>query len=588
MHAALEASLRHRGPDARGVFDEGPVLLVHTRLSIVDLSDSGSQPMVSASGRYVLTFNGEIYNHEELRRELEVEGVVFRGTSDTEVLLELLVLRGADALDALDGMFAFALYDRERRTLLLARDALGEKPLYYSQGPNGFCFASEVRALERAGLVESELDLASLGLFLRRGSIPAPRTHLRAVRQLPPGHWLEVDATGAAEPREYFRLEFTPEPRALGDFEQALAETRAALDTSIRRRLRADVPVAAFLSSGVDSSLICALIAQAGVPVTTFTVSMPGQPGDETARASAIARAIGLEHHVVAVELDPHGQWLEEAMMALDLPSVDGTNTWLVARAVARAGYKVACSGVGGDELFFGYPTFSSVPRTQRFLQLFPNWARHAVGRVAKRAARAPGWSRALDSWQAGAAIGAIWLARRGVYGAGEVEEMLTEAAFAEVRAVNPVAELQALGPPRDVAASRQVSFFELRSYLHDQLLRDTDVMSMAHALEVRLPILSREVVACALRCSAMVLGRLPSKAILRALACELFPAELIEGPKQGFTLPWSTLLPLSGRSRSPAWLRDGYREREVQRFARGDTGFARLWALEVASRRFG
>ncbi len=275
-------------------------------------------------------------------------------------------------------------------------------------------------------------------------------------------------------------------------------------------------------------------------------------------------------------------------MDALDLPSVDGTNTWLVARAVAQAGYKVACSGVGGDELFFGYPTFASVPRAHRALRLFPDWVRGVVARVVPRVARTPRWSRALDGLQAGASVGALWLARRGVYGAGEVEEMLTEATVDEALAASPVRGLEALDPPQDVAPSRQVSFFELRSYLHDQLLRDTDVMSMAHALEVRLPLLSRDVVASALRCSAMVLERRPPKAILRALVDRHFPRELIVGQKQGFTLPWSTLLPLSNDARSPSWLRRGFREREARRFARGETGFARLWALEVASRRFG
>ena len=367
----LRSSLRHRGPDASGVWtsDDGRMGLAHTRLSIIDLSPTGAQPMHSMDGRYHLVFNGEIYNYIELRHELEASGHMFVGTSDTEVLLHLFVERGPECLEELDGMFAFGIYDSVERSLYCGRDALGEKPFYYTRQSGQFAFASETRALVRASLASSEPDLQGIAYLLRQGSIPPPFTHLRDVRFLEPAHWMRVDCDGRIDiHRRYWKIPFAPEREALRDRNEALILVRQSLKEAVSRRARADVPVAAFLSGGVDSAAVCAFLVEAGISdLQTFTVALPGQPLDESRRARLTALRLGTKHTEIPLELDTHSNWLEDALDAMDVPSTDGPNTWLVSRAVAQAGIKVACSGVGGDELFFGYPSFWVVPRAHKF-----------------------------------------------------------------------------------------------------------------------------------------------------------------------------------------------------------------------------
>lgn len=588
---ALRAALLHRGPDGSGTWrsENGKCGLAHTRLAIVDLSPTGAQPMSSPDGRYHISFNGEIYNHEELRRDLQARGHVFRSRSDTEVLLQLFAARGERCLDEIDGMFAFAVYDAAEHSLFCARDPLGEKPLYVVRTPKLFAFSSEVQALVKAGVVSGSPDLKGIGLFLRQGSIPPPFTHVEGVEFLPPGRCIQVGPHhGVPVPSRYYRIPFVVESKAITEPREAFERVHAALRASAKGRLRSDVPVAAFLSGGIDSSVVTALMVEAGAKdLHTFTVTLPGRPDDESEAARTIAQHLGVRHTQIPLELDARHDWLDEALGAMDVPSVDGPNTWLVSRAVRQAGLKVACSGLGGDELFFGYPSFTVVPRAARWLRpLAPAvLARPRARRWMSKLPAPPRIGRALDAVLAGASLGVLWFAKRGLYSQHEVMQLL-EASAAEVACqVDPFERLEQLGCPRDLAPKRRVSFYELGIYMHDQLLRDTDCMSMAHALEVRVPLIGKEVVEAVTGVAQSALdGPLP-KQLLRDIARQYLPGSILDLPKHGFALDWVDIMAgrpspsdptAGGLLHANAWATERARLYATRR------SFARFFALDV------
>lgn len=591
----LQESLRHRGPDGSGTWlsADGKCGLAHTRLAIVDLSPTGAQPMSSPDGRFHITFNGEIYNHEELRAGLEARGCRFRGRSDTEVLLHLFAERGERCLQDLDGMFAFAVYDALEHSLFVARDPMGEKPVYLVKKPGLFAFASEARALVRAGIVSGEPDLRGVGLLLRQGSIPPPFTHLAGVEFMPPGCWLRVGpGHGMPVPTRYFRIPFVVEENAIDDHAAALERVHAALRGSVKRRLRADVPVGAFLSGGIDSALMVALMVETGATnLETFTVTLPGRPDDESAIADSVARHLGVRHTEIPVELDAHHDWLDEALDAMDVPSVDGPNTWLVSRAVSQAGLKVACSGLGGDELFFGYPSFEVVPRVTRWTKLLTplQLARHPLNQIAQRLPCPPRIGRAVDAALSGASLAAVYFAKRGLFSAREVRELLTESAAAVACGVDAIERVEQLGCSRKIGPQRRVSFYELAVYMHDQLLRDTDCMSMAHALEVRVPLIGAEVVSAVGGLAVSVLTGPPSKRLLREIAARYLPPVVVGMPKHGFALDWVDILrqrQAPEDTTAGGILRGGAHANERALLLKTGRGFARSFALEVLCRK--
>ena len=596
------SALAHRGPDASGTFlsRDGRCTMVHARLSIIDLTPTGAQPMATPGGRFTLVFNGEIYNYLEIREGMERDGVEFVGTSDTEVLLTLLAREGPGCLRRLDGMFAFALRDEETGRLLLARDALGEKQLYFSRTEDGFAFASEVRALLASGFSAAKADWAGLGLFLRQGSIPAPWTHVEDVKSLEPGTWISWDPrTGRAETGTFWRAS---EALAGGSSDRVVSKSRAeavevvrgALRTSVSRRLRADVPVAAFLSGGLDSSVVVAMMKEQGASdLRTFTVVLPGHPADEAEAAEAIARHLGTRHEAVPLCEGAEDEWLDEAIGAMDVPSVDGLNTWLVSRAVARAGVKVVVSGLGGDELFYGYPSFSIVPRWTRLLSPFalvggawPTVRRSRILAMASR--RWPREARVADAALSGGSLPATWLAKRGLFSEGALGNLLAPEVRQRAAEVDAIRRVEGLGMPEGLAPRKQVSFLETNVYLRDQLLKDSDVMSMAHALELRVPLISREVVEAVGSVPDEFLGAAAPKALLREAAGDLLPDWVARGPKKGFSLDWRTLLPRSRpwRSLECPFLEPVATKRAWDEWDAGPSGFAYPFALEVLARK--
>ena len=545
----LRDSLKHRGPDGDGIWTspDRRVGLVHTRLSIIDLSPTGAQPMSTPDGNYTIVFNGEIYNYEEIRQRLAKQGVIFRGRSDTEVLLQLYVEMGSRCVDELYGMFAFAVWNARDGVLFCARDHLGEKPLYYVHTRDCFAFSSEVRALVRAGIVSGTPYDPGHRLPAEPGRHPADpsRTWKASASWVQdPGWNCAVDIPYLGK-RRYWSIPFKSEADAVQDPGLATEMVHDALRTSVRRRLRADVPVGAFLSSGIDSSLLVALMKEQGSgDLRTFTVTLPGQRGDEADLARDTARRLGTNHHEIPLNLGSETKWLDEAIDDMDVPSVDGPNTWLVSRAVRATGAKVACSGLGGDELFYGYPTFTLIPRLarlhlDRILRFAPS--------PFKRSLRLgippwPRWSRIAEAILAGASVAALWYGKRSLMSDREVRELLIESAN-DAGSCRHLRRVESLGCPDDIAIQRQVSFFELSVYMHDQLLRDTDQMSMAHGLEVRVPLIGRQVVETVAGLGHGALSGNQPKALLRRILARYLPIEPFSKPKRGFTMNWEEIL---------------------------------------------
>ncbi len=385
----MRDTLRHRGPDDRGIWlsSDSEVGLAHCRLSILDLSERGHQPMATPGGELCITYNGEIYNHAELRRELQAGGAVFRSGTDTEVILEAYRTWGPSCVERLNGMFAFGLYDRGRRSLFLARDRAGEKPLYYWQGGGLFLFASELKAIVRAPQVQRRIDRLSLEHYLAYGYVPGDRCILQGAHKLPPAHVLIYDlGRERVQLRRYWALP-EPQPASAADRETLATELESLLADSVRLRLMADVPVGVLLSGGVDSSLLTALAARAPAGVMrTFTLSLPDYPDqDETRYARRVARHFGTEHAELVAE-PASVELLPLLARQFDEPLADQSivPTYMVCRLVGQH-VKVAVGGDGGDELFGGYPHYSHMLLQEHARRWIPGAVRGALAHLAQR-----------------------------------------------------------------------------------------------------------------------------------------------------------------------------------------------------------
>lgn len=526
--------LGHRGPDANGERSFAGCSLGHTRLRIIDLSPLGDQPMSNEDGTVWAVFNGEIYNFETLRSRLLAAGHRFASGTDTEVLVHLYEEHGDEMARHLHGMFAFAIWDDRRRRLLLGRDRLGIKPLYYRTGTGSLTFASEVQALSAAS---DAIDLAAVRDLLRLGWVAGPRTIRAGVSELPPGHLLSWQ-DGVLDVSRFW----SPPAPAAGAAPPEREELAAALDDAIRRHLVADVPVGLFLSAGVDSVAVARLASRVAPGLQTYTVAFESG-ADESGEAGEIAARLGLDHAVVRVghaeALAAVGRFVAD----MDQPTVDGLNSWIISRAVRDAGLVVALSGLGGDELFCGYSTFRHVPRlvtAGRALQPL-GAARRAVvaamdrsGRTAHSRAR-----RALDG-MAGGGWGNAYASVRGLFSDAELDHL-----WPAGRTLRhpPVAEPHCGDEP----APATVGGLEMANYLPFQLLRDTDCMSMAHALEVRVPLLDDAVVELAVRGQHAAGAGWNKGRLIDAVDPGL--RYLVERPKRTFTLPIAE------------WMRGGLRD---------------------------
>jgi asparagine synthase (glutamine-hydrolysing) len=536
---AVRDHMRARGPDGSGTWTsaDGRVGLAHRRLAIIDLSPRGAQPM--HAGSLSITFNGEIYNYRALRKELESSGETFVSDSDTEVLLKLYARDGAAMLGRLRGMFAFAIWDAHAGELFLARDPFGIKPLYYGEAAGTFWFASQTRALADTGVLTSTPDPRAWTQFLLWGSVPEPRTAYADIHALPAGSCLTIrPGHPAARPASYFSLAqvyaSASTPRATA------AEVRAAVLDSVRHHLIADVPVGVFLSAGIDSAAVLGTACDIGPPPESVTLGFSefaGQPRDEAPLAAEIARHYGSRHSVRWVDRAEFDRDLPAILAAMDQPSIDGINTWFVSKAARELGWKVALSGLGGDELFGGYPSFRDVPTWVRWLHWAARMPRLAerCGRIIGRISHHPkaqGLLRFGGSWS-----GAYYL-RRGLFMPWEVEAERPSWLPADAQALHEtLVELEHLIAPDPRSNHARVSVLETGAYMRNQLLRDSDWASMAHSIELRVPLVDSTLArSLASRMPAQSSG--PPKSSLAAVPRKPLPAHIHSRPKTGFETP--------------------------------------------------
>ena len=490
-----------RGPDAVGYWSdqESGMSMCHRRLSILDLESRANQPMHSEDGRYVIVYNGEIYNFRELRRELELDGVTFRTESDTEVLLKLYAIEGIAMLARLRGMFAFAIWDRQTRSVFLARDPYGIKPLYFARIKGGWLFASQVKALLASGLVDGELDPLGQAGFWLFGSVPEPHTWFRDISALPAGSWCRISLDGVfTGPHKYWDIgdSWRNAPECHLTAEEAQEIVRSTVSESIRQHLVADVPVGVFLSGGIDSASLAGLMKDVGATdiqgITIAFHEFEGTQVDEVPGAAEIAATYGIHHHIYTVTRQEFEADLPHILSSMDQPSIDGINTWYASKAVAKLGLKVVISGVGGDELLFGYSNFTQLPqlvsRWRRFAGI-PG-VRFAAGNALALLAHFSGNSR--WRWltrQAHNLYGAYWL-RRGLFTPDEFGSLMGEEAAHELlENFDPGALTESMVGPLPADSMAAVGQIESMVYLRNQLLRDSDWASMAHSVELRTPL---------------------------------------------------------------------------------------------------
>jgi len=534
-------AMTSRGPDDAGAWISTHASLASRRLAIQDLTVAGRQPFATPEGRFLIVMNGEIYNFRELRQELEGEGVSFHSKTDTEVVLYLYLRDGAAMLSRLRGMFALAIWDDDERRLLLARDPLGIKPLYYAIDPvtRMLRFASQLKALEAGGAIPGAVDPGGLAGFLLWGSVPEPLTIRRAVRALPAGSFLRIEdgQVGAPVPYYHFNADAAEPGESL--------EPAAAVEDSVRAHLVSDVPAAVFLSAGLDSGLIAALARRNlpdSEPPATFTLRfdvLEGTPLDEGPAAAEVARTLGTRHIERRVSrADFAGLW-PAALAAMDQPSIDGFNTFLVSRAAHEAGLKVVLSGLGGDEIFGSYPSFRDVPRAARMARR----ARRVPGLAAVWPALA-GLARSRPKMRGllrhGATLPGAYFLRRGLFLPEELAGLIGRERAAEgLAAVDPIeaAGFDGMDPIEAIDPWIAVHQMETAHYMRNQLLRDADWASMAHSVELRVPLVDVRLRAH-LAAHRFEPARSAGKAALVRRAAPELPAALFDRPKTGFYIP--------------------------------------------------
>src|SRR5579871_5813506 len=538
----------HRGPDDSGVSDfraEGvPVqaAIGSRRLSILDLSPAGHQPMANNDGSVTIVFNGEIYNFAELRKLLKSRGHRFRSHSDTEVLLRGYEEWGIEGLlPRINGMFAFAIWDARNQRLLIARDRLGEKPLYYAWDGKTFIFASELRALMASGLVARRLNPAAARAYLTLGAVPVPLTIFEGVAALAPAHFMVLEG-GSLCIEPYWRLRFIEDPR-IGAMEAA-EESLRLLREAVKSRLVSDVPVGIFLSGGIDSSAMVALAREATNSVLrTYSLVFAEAEFSEAPFAQTVARKFDSQHVAMNVTAEQLHAELPDIIAAMDQPTVDGVNTYFVSKLTRQNGTVVALSGIGGDELFGGYSTFRNIPRLVQLAgcmgPLLMSLAARASSCLPRRFHRS-GLDKLAGFAEGPGSMPAAYLAARGVMPPNTAAGLLNPDFAASGSGMSDALDYISSCMPADAQSeSNQVSGLELRVYLHNQLLRDTDVMSMAHSLEVRAPLLDHRLVEFVASVPAPIkFTRRPKDLMLRALGA-LLPDEIINRPKRGFLFPF-------------------------------------------------
>jgi asparagine synthase (glutamine-hydrolysing) len=591
----MNAAVAHRGPDDTGTYQHGQVTLGHQRLSIIDLSSAGHQPMISNDRRYVIAFNGEVYNYRDLRRQLNQ--YEFKTNTDTEVVLAAFCEWGEKCLDRFNGMFAFAILDTAEEAVFIARDRLGIKPLYYVQKGEYLAFSSEIRGLLAAGLFKAEINPVGLTDYLRYQTVHTPGTILKDVMLLPAGSLLNVSSKGV--PRLDIKNWWKPNIHTIDTtYDEAKVCVRELFYKSVERRLMSDVPFGAFLSGGIDSSAVVGVMADvATTSVETFNVSFSEEAFSEAKYARIIADNNKTNHHEIVLSPLEFLEQLPSAIAGIDHPSGDGPNTWVVSKAIRCAGVKMALSGLGGDELFAGYPIFRQMHRLNAWKSVWhmPQSFRMLVGALASKFK--PG--TASEKIKQILSINPynftdIYAVSRQVLLDDKIDDLLS----GPVDGNNLCLDLlnTTLSKQNQILSATSVA--EICSYMQHVLLRDSDQMSMAHSLELRVPFLDHELVEYALSLpDSIKYPHRPKKLLVDSLKDKL-PDEIVDRPKMGFVFPWehwlrNELFEFADGSIKSLAAREPFDTDAVLslwvQFQAGDPkiNYSRIWPLVVLGRWF-
>lgn len=519
-------TMAHRGPDADGFFNDNFVSFGHRRLSIIDLSANANQPLYDTSGNFVIIFNGEIYNYKEVKAKLPHYN--FTTTSDTEVVLAAYITWGKDALQHLLGMFAFAIYNKNNQEVFVARDRLGVKPVYYYSDANYFIFASELRTVLSSGLIERKVNSQALHGYFSTQSFAAPQTIIQNVYQLKAGYCITI-TSDAVQQYQYWDIN---KPKKKFEFEtkaQTQAQVKKLLEQSVERRLVADVPVAAFLSGGIDSSAIVGIMASYINKPETFNIAFEEKEFDESYYAELVAKKFNTNHHKLILKPQDFLDELPHALKAMDIPSGDGVNSYVVSKAIVSKGIKVAMSGVGGDELFAGYPSFLQWHKLNKhkWIWSIPTTLRNAGSICIPCTSKFSRIKKLLQ--QKNLDINSFYPLVREVMSNESIASLLNQNK-------NYIEELNV---SNNFPLLSQFSIAELIGYTHHTLLKDTDQFSMAQSLEVREPFFDHELIEYVLQIPDIYkFPNYPKQLLVESLG-DLLPPEIVHRKKQGFTFPW-------------------------------------------------
>lgn len=534
----MNGLLAHRGPNANSVFNDEFISLGHTRLSIIDLSENSNQPLYSNDRRYVIVYNGELYNYKQLKLTLQQSAIgassqpyFFQTQSDTEVVLAAYIRWGNDCLKYFNGMFAFAVYDIKTQKTFIARDRYGVKPLYYHYSEKGFVFSSEIRAILNSGFKNFTINKTVLPEYAQFQSISYPNTIVKGIKQLEPGSYIEYDGTKPVI-TQYYRLNIQPNQTLT--YEETTQKISELLHHAVQQRLEADVPFGAFLSGGIDSSAIVGLMSSiSSDPINTFNISFDESEFSESNYARLIAKKYNTKHTEIKLQPSDFLKTLPEALNKMDSPGGDGINTYIVSKATKEAGITMAMSGIGGDELFAGYDLFKNLYKLQSksWLNAFPGFVRKGIGKglILKE--------KSIKNLKLNDVLSLPTVNLINAY-------HLNRALFAKSQ-LKLIAKTEPMFPDHLVKSVHQdyllsaISINEISTYLCNTLLRDTDQMSMAVALEVREPFLDSNLVDFVLSVpDKFKYPSTPKKLLVDSLK-DILPDEIVHRKKMGFTLPW-------------------------------------------------
>ena len=539
---SMNIALRHRGPDDSGVFSDNNISIGHQRLAIIDLSSDGHQPFISLDENFVIVYNGELYNYQDIKSQ--IKDYPFQTNTDTEVILAAYISLGEKCLNLFNGMFSFAIWNKEKKELFIARDRVGIKPLYYSIQDTCIVFSSEIRALLASEEVPRRLNRSVLPEYLQYQTVHAPNTIIEDVNVLLPGSYMRVVGNDITI-EKYWDPTKRINPSVLLHSKKQVTDNVAKLLTdAVERRMLSDVPFGAFLSGGIDSSLIVGLMSKIAIkPVNTFSITFDDQKFSEAKYSNIVAKHFNTNHNEIQLKIDNFIDELPNALASMDHPSGDGPNSYLVSKATKTAGITVALSGLGGDELFAGYSIFKQAldVNSKKYLNKIPSNFRKLLGQLyaqTRRGVRGEKIAEVLSLPEISTKY--LYPTYRKSLLNSQVNSL---AGVKSAERVNILRQFPLQHRNADLPILSEVSLYELSTYMQNTLLRDTDQMSMASALEVRVPFLDHHLVEYVLSVSDDIKYPLTPKSLLTDSFKGLVPNEVIYRKKMGFVLPWTKWL---------------------------------------------